>query len=276
MATTNNLGLLLVDSSQAQQDVIVNEAFSRLDAKLTESTSIAATNGTNALTEAQVRVNARLVLTSGTASAAFDVVLPAIKGTIIIRNTTAHAATVKCTGGSLAVAVAPGEGVLIYCDGSEAYTVAGAGGGGGATTFAGLTDTPANYTGSGGKAVKVKLDESGLEFGVVNESSASITPEEESGASYTLVLGDAGKMKLMNSASAVTVTVPPGSSVAFPIGTQILLAQFGAGQVTVAAGSGVTINTPETLKLRKRYAQAALVKIDTDLWMLEGNLELSA
>ena len=40
-----------------------------------------------------------------------------------------------------------------------------AGGGGGATTFLGLTDTPSVYTGKGGKAVKVKVDETGLEFG---------------------------------------------------------------------------------------------------------------
>ncbi len=40
------------------------------------------------------------------------------------------------------------------------------GGGGGATTFTGLTDTPASYSGQGGKVVSVKTDESGLEFTV--------------------------------------------------------------------------------------------------------------
>jgi len=40
-----------------------------------------------------------------------------------------------------------------------------AGGGGGAATFLELTDTPASYAGQGGKAVKVKADVSGLEFG---------------------------------------------------------------------------------------------------------------
>jgi hypothetical protein len=38
------------------------------------------------------------------------------------------------------------------------------GGGGGSSTFAGLTDTPSNYTGNAGKFVTVKPDESGLEF----------------------------------------------------------------------------------------------------------------
>jgi hypothetical protein len=38
------------------------------------------------------------------------------------------------------------------------------GGGGGATTFLALTDTPNTYTGQGGKKVVVKTDETGLEF----------------------------------------------------------------------------------------------------------------
>lgn len=36
--------------------------------------------------------------------------------------------------------------------------------GAGATTFVGLTDTPSSYSGSGGKGVKVKTAEDGLEF----------------------------------------------------------------------------------------------------------------
>lgn len=41
-------------------------------------------------------------------------------------------------------------------------------------------------------------------------------------------------MVTFNNAAAQTITVPPNSSVAFPIGTQIDLAQLGAGKVTFA------------------------------------------
>lgn len=100
------------------------------------------------------------------------------------------------------------------------------------------------------------------------------SPENaQTGASYTLVLTDAFKLVTMGNASANTLTVPPNSSVAFPVGTRIDLGQDGAGQTTVAAGSGVTIRTPETLKLRKQWAKATLIKRATDTWDLEGNLE---
>lgn len=92
-------------------------------------------------------------------------------------------------------------------------------------------------------------------------------------ASYTLVLSDAGINIVMNSGSANSLTVPPNSSVPFAIGTQILIAQLGAGQTTVIAGSGVTIySNGNKLKLSGQYAEAALIKYSTDTWFLSGNL----
>jgi hypothetical protein len=91
---------------------------------------------------------------------------------------------------------------------------------------------------------------------------------------YTLSESDAGRILRTSNGSAVTITVPPHSSVPFQPGTQISIAQFGAGQVTIAAGGGVTIRTPETLKLAKQYAQATLEASNTaDEWILSGYLE---
>ena len=92
-------------------------------------------------------------------------------------------------------------------------------------------------------------------------------------ASYTLVLADAVKIVEMNSASANNLTVPPNSSVAFSIGTQIMVAQYGAGQTTFVQGSGVTIRSEGgKLKLTGQYAAGTLLKIGTDEWYLFGNL----
>lgn len=91
-------------------------------------------------------------------------------------------------------------------------------------------------------------------------------------ASYTLVLGDAGKAVEFNSANAVTLTVPPNSAVAFPIGTVIELFTLGAGQVTIAPGSGVTLRSGNGLKLRVQYSVAALRKRATDEWVVAGDL----
>jgi hypothetical protein len=92
-------------------------------------------------------------------------------------------------------------------------------------------------------------------------------------ASYTLVLTDAGKLVAVSNASANTLTVPPNSSVAFPVGTTLLVKQAGAGQTTVAAGSGVTVNSRgAALKLAGQYAYATLVKVATDTWDLSGDI----
>ena len=92
-------------------------------------------------------------------------------------------------------------------------------------------------------------------------------------ASYTLVLADAGTAVDMNSASAVNLTVPPNSSVAFPVGTVIEVFQYGAGQVTIVAGAGVTLRSPSALvKTAVQYASVTLRKRATDEWTLEGDL----
>jgi hypothetical protein len=92
-------------------------------------------------------------------------------------------------------------------------------------------------------------------------------------ASYTLVIGDADKLVEINNASANNLTVPLNSSVAFSTGTQILLAQYGAGQTTIVATSGVTIRSNGAkLKLNAQYSGATLVKIDTNEWYLFGDI----
>lgn len=92
-------------------------------------------------------------------------------------------------------------------------------------------------------------------------------------ASYTLVLADAGKLVEMNNATANNLTVPPNSSVAFPVGTEIPISQYGAGQTTVVAGVGVTINSAGgALKLSSQYSGATLVKVGVDEWYLFGDI----
>lgn len=92
-------------------------------------------------------------------------------------------------------------------------------------------------------------------------------------ASYTLVLSDADKLVEMNVGSANNLTVPLNSSVAFSTGTQILLAQYGAGQTTIVATSGVTIRSNGgKLKLNAQYSGATLVKIAENEWYLFGDI----
>jgi hypothetical protein len=91
-------------------------------------------------------------------------------------------------------------------------------------------------------------------------------------ASYTAVLADAGKLVEVSNASANNFTVPLNSSVAYAVGTQINILQTGAGQTTVVATGGVTINATPGLKLRAQWSSATLIKRATDTWVLVGDL----
>lgn len=100
--------------------------------------------------------------------------------------------------------------------------------------------------------------------------SSLVGINSQSGTSYTPVLGDAGKLIVMTSASANTLTIPPNSSVGYPIGTTLPVASTGAGVTTIAAGSGVTLVAPDGARLTTAGRQAAPVKIATDTWLLAG------
>lgn len=94
----------------------------------------------------------------------------------------------------------------------------------------------------------------------------------QTGTTYTTVLTDAGKLVTLSNAGAITLTVPPSSSVAYAIGTSIDLVQSGAGQVTVVGGSGVTVNATPSLKFRAQNSAATLLKVAADTWQLVGDL----
>lgn len=107
----------------------------------------------------------------------------------------------------------------------------------------------------------------------LDTKTAKLITTNRQTASYTLVLSDADKLVEMNVGSANNLTIPLNSSVAFPIGTQILLAQYGAGQTTIVATSGVTVRSNGgKLKLNVQYSGATLIKIATDEWYLFGDI----
>jgi len=104
-------------------------------------------------------------------------------------------------------------------------------------------------------------------------ATAMIAINAQTGTSYTTVLGDDGKLITCDNASAITLTIPPNGTVAYGIGTQLNIMQLGAGQVTIAAGAGVTLRSAGSkLKTQAQYAVATCCKIATDTWVVIGNL----
>jgi hypothetical protein len=95
----------------------------------------------------------------------------------------------------------------------------------------------------------------------------------QTGTSYTAVLGDANTYIRFTNASAVSFTIPPNSSVAFPVNTLIEVEQAGAGALSFVAGTGVTLNSRASdLTLAGQYAVAFAKKVATDTWTVNGDL----
>ena len=114
---------------------------------------------------------------------------------------------------------------------------------------------------------------SGLQAALDAKAAKAISIRTYTGTTDTLVLGDAGNMVRGNNAGANTCTIPLNAVVAFPIGTQILFVQRGAGQMSIAITGGGTLNSyGVALKLVGQYAQALATKVDTDEWSIDGNL----
>ena len=123
-----------------------------------------------------------------------------------------------------------------------------------------VTDTELGYVSGVTSAIQTQIDA---------KTNKLITANRQT-ASYTLVAGDADKLVEMNVASANNLTVPAST---FSAGTQILLAQYGAGQTTIVAGSGMTIRSNGgKLKLSAQYSGATLVFISGTECYLFGDI----
>jgi hypothetical protein len=128
---------------------------------------------------------------------------------------------------------------------------------------------------------KIRFDVGGTETAVIDSTGLDVTGNvmynvalnTQTGTAYTLVLADRGKLVTTNNGSAQSITVPPNSSVAYAVGTQVQVAGLGAGEVTMVAGSGVTLRSTPGLKLRAQYSSVTCIKIATDEWILVGDLE---
>jgi hypothetical protein len=100
----------------------------------------------------------------------------------------------------------------------------------------------------------------------------------QGGTAYTAVLGDAGKVIESNNAGAMTITIPPNSSVAYPIGTRLGGVRLGAGTLTIVQGASVVLrNRIEAAGTTNRtvpaqYGMWEAYKRGTDEWVLTGDI----
>ena len=103
----------------------------------------------------------------------------------------------------------------------------------------------------------------------------TVQPIEVKSDTYTLVLGDAGKLIRCTKATAMSIIIPTNAAEAYSIGQRVDIMQYGAGQVTVSGDTGVTLRSTPTNKLRATYSSASIIKIGTNEWVLAGDLALT-
>jgi len=182
--------------------------------------------------------------------------------------------------------------VTNYQDHRQAF---GSAGGGGVSTFVALSDTPASYTGEGGKFVRVNTGETALEFitppagtgdvigpasstdnalprfdgaggknlqasGVLvgdgNEISGYLgNINAQTGTTYTLLAADTGKVVELTNSAAITLTLPADAAVGFCC----TVVQGEAGQITLTpAGSATLRNRQSHTKTAGQWAGVTL------------------
>jgi hypothetical protein len=91
-------------------------------------------------------------------------------------------------------------------------------------------------------------------------------------ANYQLVLADRGKSILMNG-SSLTLTIPANATVAFPVGTVIIVVNLNASALSIAITSDtLTLANSTTTGTRTlaRNGLATCVKIASTSWLISG------
>jgi hypothetical protein len=98
----------------------------------------------------------------------------------------------------------------------------------------------------------------------------------QTGTTYTTVIGDNGKLVTQSNASSIVTTIPPNSSVDYPVGAQITFARYGAGSLTIQGGAGVTIvstgATAATPTLRATYSTCTAIQTTNNNWLVVGDI----
>jgi len=139
----------------------------------------------------------------------------------------------------------------------------GSGGGGGSTTFLGLTDTPGVYAGNAGKAVAVNSGETALIFTDLDAPIQIVTVT----ANYTVTTED--HVLVDASAGDITVTLPnPQATTTKPVAVKRI--DTSANVVTIVSIGGENIDGAASVNVPALGSMSFVPSRDvTDSWWVE-------
>lgn len=105
-------------------------------------------------------------------------------------------------------------------------------------------------------------------------AAIQVAPVTTTGATYTLVIGDAGAYRRFTNAAGCAITIPPNSAVAFPIGTTFTARTTVSAATNWVAGVGVTLNKVGGGTGGQVFAEigatSQVKKVGTDEWDIIG------
>ena len=274
--TNTNLGTALEEAIVGSADV----TFSSANVTLTLS-------NTNA---SQTARNLRLRCTGTTGGSTRNLVVPSIEKPYIVQNDCADAIVVKTAAGT-GITVPAGSTAWVYSDGVNvvsalsytplltAVNVAAVNGVIGELTTVNLTSTNLNAT----TAVLTNLTSTNatttnltattvLDAGTIGAAAPGFRglPQNSQTATYTLALTDAGKHISITTGGVV---IPANGSVAFPVGTAVVIFNNSSSSQTISITTDTmyfagTANTG-TRTLAQR-GLATCVKVASTAWVISG------
>ena len=105
-------------------------------------------------------------------------------------------------------------------------------------------------------------------------SNSLITVNAQTGTAYTPGTAQVGQLTTLSNVAAQTITIPANATTAFAIGDQLNFMNLSTGTATFVAGGTAVIRSAGTkLKLADQYAVCTVLKIDTDAWVMVGNVK---
>lgn len=117
-------------------------------------------------------------------------------------------------------------------------------------------------------SAKLRTPQTSLYVEVVNKTSSV----------DAALIDNLSAVEYTNGASDYTFTIPPNSSVAFPVGSWMEVRKTGSGEITIAKGGGVTFRGglgDVNVKINGTDgASVFLEKTATDTWLLSGAVKV--
>ena len=102
----------------------------------------------------------------------------------------------------------------------------------------------------------------------------SLVENPQTGTAYTLALTDEFDLVSMDNAAENVLTIPTNATVAFFIGTQILVGRKGLGATQIKGDVEVTVNgiPAGEANILDQWGMVTLMKIGADTWWVVGGL----